>query len=248
MSARVMPAPAVAGPRLSDGALELVKWIAIAAMVVDHINWFWFAAGGNPQATPTAWMSHVGRIALPLFAFCFGVNLIRVLEAPDSAAKFRRMAWRLALAGVAAQAAYWPLRGYFWPLNVLALFGLAAALAWLWTREKDRPLMRSIAVVLAVFLGLLVEYWWCGLIIIFAAAGYARAPSWLRCAAFAASTLAVDALNGNWYASLAPGVVLLAIAAAGDRAALPRLPGLWHVFYPAHLWALWFVITLKGAV
>jgi uncharacterized membrane protein len=78
-SPRVAPA-ASASRRLevTDASLEWMKWLAVVGMVLDHVNWFFFASSfDNPQASPHAWMNDVGRVVFPLFAFVFGINLAR---------------------------------------------------------------------------------------------------------------------------------------------------------------------------
>jgi len=245
MAAALRSSSAPVGARwaLSDASLEWLKWIAVAAMLLDHVNWFLFAGGGAPQHGTYPWMNDVGRLAFPLFALVFGVNLARILDSPDRNARASRMFVRLFVAGVIAQLAYWVLRGYFWPLNVLATFALAAAVAMLWQGECKSFARRAAAVGLFVVGGFLVEYWWIGAGLILAATLVRRGPFPLSALIFVALLIPLCLLNGNAYALAA---LVVAAALAGARWAPPRVPGLLHVVYAGHLWALVAVAALFG--
>ena len=222
---------------VTDASLEWLKWIAVAAMVLDHINWFWFAAGGSPRSTGHAWMNEAGRVALPLFAFAFGLNLHRVLADAHSAARLRRMGLRLGLAGVIAQCLYWPLRGYFFPLNVMFLFAIALGACVLYERGERLNSRTWQGVTLAVALvgGFVVEYWWFGLMVVFSAYAWAARPTTTRLAALVLSVILLAILNNSpWPLAALPIVYCLARATLAPR----RIPGLLHAFYPAHLAAL----------
>lgn len=220
---------------VSDASLEWLKWIAVGAMFVDHINWFVIAGGFDPQSTAHAWMNDVGRLAFPLFAFVFGINLQRVLESPNQAERFRRMAWRLGVAAAAAQVPYWVLRGYFFPLNVLCTFALSMAVVLLW-RRGSWPL-RAAAVVSLVIGGFVVEYWWIGAALVFGAVAYARHRTVASLSLFTAMLLPLSLLNGNPYA-FASIVAIAATVMMQPTRLLPRVPGLLYVVYAGHLWVL----------
>ena len=245
MSAAIPSASAPVRTRwaLSDASLEWLKWIAVAAMLLDHVNWFLFAGGGSPQHGTYPWMNDVGRLAFPLFALVFSINLARVLDSPDRNARAARMFVRLFVAGVVAQLAYWVLRGYFWPLNVLATFAVAAAVALLWQGPSTSLVRRAAAVGVFVVGGLLVEYWWIGVGLILAGTLVRRGPLLLSALPFLALLIPLCLLNGNAYAL---GALALAAALAGTRWAPPRVPGLLHVVYAGHLWALVAVAVAFG--
>ena len=237
--------PVSAPFRVSDAGIEWIKWLAFGAMIFDHVNWLWFARGGDPRLTAGVhpWMNDVGRLALPLFAFAFGHNLVRVLESDARTVRLRRMGRRLAVAGLAAQIPYWLLRGYFWPLNVVFLFGACAGLVVLWNLpiERHRLLVRSGVLVVGLVVGAGVEYWWLGMGVVLAAVAVARARSWGSLLIFVAALVPICLLNGNLYAVLAV-VAIVAVRNAGK--APPRIPGLLYVLYPAHLWAMLALVTL----
>ena len=209
--------------RVSSGAIEAMKWIAVACMVVDHVNAVVFARELGLVA------DLVGRLALPLFALVFGYNLAR--PGLDVAQVLRR----LAFVGALVTPVHWALFGYLgpWPLNILLTFALAA---WIVLElERDRPLVAAAAFVLG---GFLVEYWWPGLALVLATWWTARAPrvTASHLVALGGSLVALCVLvNGNPYALLAAPLALLLASWEPD---LPRSRGFFLWFYPTHLAAL----------
>lgn len=249
IEASARPAPAAPARRrleVTDASLEWTKWLAVVGMVLDHVNWFFFASSiDNPQASPHAWMNDVGRVVFPLFAFVFGINLARVLNGPetaDRAPRFRRMMLRLLVAGAIAQGAYWLLRGYFFPLNVLFTFALVARIARGFTAEAPSA-QKLAAVALFAFGSLAVEYWWVGTGLALTALYFARRRTLRSLLPFAGVLLLLALMSRN----PAPLAALLVIAALrGAAVSLPRLPGAFHCFYAGHLWVLVGLRALAG--
>jgi hypothetical protein len=56
-----------------DNSLDLVKWIALLAMIIDHI---WFLLPAETQEI-TRWMRVFGRLAFPLFSLAIATNVTR---------------------------------------------------------------------------------------------------------------------------------------------------------------------------
>ena len=75
---------AVAPVRVSSGAIEALKWLALACMVVDHVNAVFFARELG------TWADVIGRVAFPLFAGVFGYNLARPGVGPAQQRSERR--------------------------------------------------------------------------------------------------------------------------------------------------------------
>lgn len=92
------------------GRLELVKWVAFAAMIADHVDLWLYGRGFGMQA--------LGAFAFPAFAFCFGLGLARSRDPMMVGA-------RLVLPALFAQVA-WFMGGFEHPLNVLGVFALCA--------------------------------------------------------------------------------------------------------------------------
>jgi uncharacterized membrane protein len=56
---------------LRNGTVELLKWFALLAMVVDHVNAVFYARELG------AWATVVGRLAMPVFSIVLAYNLAR---------------------------------------------------------------------------------------------------------------------------------------------------------------------------
>ena len=212
---------------LSDGSVEMLKWIAAVLMVGDHINKYLLH-----ESVPA--LFDVGRLAMPLFAIVLGYNLARPSEG-----LYARVAVRLAIAGGLASAPFIALGGLgwgWWPLNIMATFLLATLICWL----LDSGGAPRIAAAAALFVvgGSSVEFWWPGVAVCVAAWSYARKPSWhaLICAVLA--VFALRFINGNDWA-LPSFVVLLAATRVPGSMRLQRGRLFFYAFYPLHLALLW---------
>lgn len=204
------------------GTLEAAKWIALACMVVDHVNAVFYARELG------MWADVLGRIAFPMFAAVVGFNLAR--PGRDLIAAARKFAlW--GLLALPFHAALFAQAGGWWPLNVLFLFALVAGV--------QRLGSRSWPAALAAFVigGFFVEYWHAGVMLTAACYVLARLPySQGAAAGVALSLVALCLLNGNAYALLAVPVLA---GLAMWRPILPRSPRAFWWFYPGHLAALW---------
>ncbi len=210
---------------LSTGALEALKWLALLAMVADHVNSFWLHGTVLP-------LQAFGRLAFPLFAFVLGYNLAR-REPPV----VTRLVGRLLLAGLVAQPFFMLLTRSAWHLNVLFTFALAAVLVAGWLRVTTRT-GRAALVALALVGGAFVEFNWYGLALVVAAHQACRrqthGAALTLLAALLALTLWLVAASGPvaWAGMAAWPVVWL----VRQRAlAWRRWPGVFYVFYPLHL-------------
>lgn len=124
-------------------SFELLKWLAFAAMLIDHADLVLFDRSAQ-------WTYEVGRFAYPTFVglFAYGVALSR-----DPA----RVAIRTGVAAAVAQVAWW-LIDPFYGVNVL---GVMALLAWFAhvARSGRGPQMGGLAIVgLAMVLVLSVPW------------------------------------------------------------------------------------------
>ena len=102
-----------------DGALDLLKWLALLAMVLDHLRYVGFSAD---------WLYVPGRLAFPWFCLAMAANLARI---GASALPWRYLGWLL-LFGAVSEVPY----RLFFPegatLNVLPTLtlGLLVARSW----------------------------------------------------------------------------------------------------------------------
>lgn len=212
---------------LDDGALELLKWLALVFMAGDHINKYLFN-----ETLP--YLFELGRLAAPLFALVLAYNLAR----PDAMKHrvYARVMKRLAIVGVLATPAFLALGGLlggWYPLNIM--FMLFTATAAMYFIERER---RSSAFFVVLVGGAFVEFWWPAVGFTLAVWSYVKAPN-LR--ALLLGTLCCAALwiiNRNLWALAALPV---GVAAGMVTLSVPRARWAFYAFYPAHLSVLWAV-------
>ena len=215
MNAITHPAPAF---RLSSGSVELLKWIALVAMVVDHVNAVFFDRSLD-------WATPVGRIAFPLFALVVAYNLAR------PGMDWRGFVRRCVIFGLLAlpvHAYLFSIAASWWPLNILWLFLVAFAVTWAMDREQPE-------LALGIFLvgGALVEYWWPGVGLVVSLWCWFTAgqrPALLVPVGLSVAGLCVT--NGNAWALLVVPLVLLVSQWAPT---VPRSGRFFWWFYPLHL-------------
>lgn len=209
---------------LSSGACEALKWIALACMIVDHINNAFFAR-------EMAWMVPVGRIAMPLFTLVLGYNLARPGSDPI------RLLKRLLLFGLIAQPvhAILVMKGSWIPLNVLFTFAAGVGYMLLVRRKQW---WAAIALVLASTL--LVDYSFVGVLLLAASWAYFDRPTQKSITWLAVALGGLCLFNNNLYALI--GVALF-YSASWWTVKIPRNKWLFWVVYPAHF-ALLILIKL----
>lgn len=222
--------PASAPLRLSARALDWVKWAALFTMVLDHANKIVFD-GGLP------WMTWIGRMAYPLFAFLIAYNL------EVRGADWRKYAWRLGLAAAVSQPVYfYALAGN---LNIFFTL-LAGVLVWAAARRlhtSHNPLyfVLMAAVLLPAYY---LDYRWFGVLLIGAWAWMVRDRGQppLRWAAVGVAMLLMNGwFKSSLFALLALGLVwaLSRVRFGEVRAVRSRWATFgFYAFYPLHLLAL----------
>ena len=215
---------------LSNGAVESLKWLALLAMVVDHVNAVFFSRELGELATV------IGRLAMPLFSVVLGYNLAR--PGADLARCLRRLLLFGALA-LPAHAYLFAQVGGWWPLNIMLTFAVAVGTLLLLERRDGWG-----ALLVFVGGGGLVEYWWPGVGLVLVSYGIARGglTPW-RLFALAWIVPGLCFVSGSPWALLAFPVIGLASLVAVP---LPRLRWAFWWFYPAHLAALVVGAVLIG--
>ncbi|WP_256345674.1 TraX family protein [Pseudomonas sp. PD9R] len=130
-----------------DGALDLLKWLALLSMVLDHLRYVGYSV--DLLYVP-------GRLAFPWFCLAMAANLARTPVAPTSG-QWRYLGWLLLFSAVSEI----PYRMYIPDpdtLNVLPTLALGLLVARGWRdRTLQARLLAACAVVLAaVFSGRLM--------------------------------------------------------------------------------------------
>lgn len=216
---------------LTDGTIEAIKWLALGLMTLDHVNKYLFHGA-------IVGIFNAGRVAMPLFAFVLAYNLAR----PNAFERgtYARVLKRLLLFGVIATVPFLGLGGLvwgWWPLNIMFMLMVAACVMYL--LECGGRVRVTLAVLLFVVGGALVEFWWPALTICMAAWHYCKRPNWFALLLWMASIAALFLINRNFWALLALPIIFLA-----PYISIPigRTKNLFYIYYPAHLAVLWVCI------
>ncbi|MGK9416823.1 TraX family protein [Pseudomonas cedrina] len=125
-----------------DGALDLLKWLALLSMVLDHLRYVGFSLDG---------LYVPGRLAFPWFCLAIAANLHRVRNSPVTG-HWRYLGWLL-LFSVISEVPYRLFIEDADTLNVLPTLALGLLIARGWQRKAlfDRGLALIALIVGAVF-------------------------------------------------------------------------------------------------
>ena len=206
---------------LADGTAEALKWLALALMVLDHINKYLCN-----DALP--WVFQIARLSFPLFGFVLAYNLARP-DTISSGAAIRVMK-RLAMFALVAAIPHILLDGRFFPLNILATLLVATGAIYLFEQGGLKQ-WQGILVFMAG--GCIVEGNWFAVAVCITAYRYCQSPTVLRLSQFIAS-LAVLGLfiNVNQWALAVLPVILIT---PHVKISLKRHRHFFYWLYPAHL-------------
>lgn len=245
--AETAPHPGGRGSKRDTG-LDLLKWLAMLSMLVDHLRYLW---------PDTHALFVVGRLAFPLFCLGIAANLSRNRpETLFSEANARYLGWLLAFS-LLSELPYRLLSPASATFNVMPTLLLGLLLAW-GTQHGDRHsrLLAVATLFLATFLHERLMYGVIGVMMPTAFVLALRELRWW----WLPATLAVLANGRNrWFVAtgLEPATLPLfavaAVAAPLGLLLLRRPPvlrvwpvGRWgYLFYPGHLLGLYL---LRGAL
>ncbi len=132
----------------------LIKLIAIACMIVDHVGAAFF-----PKVYE---LRLIGRMAFPLFAWCLCVGV-------EYTRNIRKYALRLLIAGILSQPVYfWAMNHRWYELNVFfeLLFGLNAIVSVRENRRGSRYWGPVLAILTAFIINVNQNYGWKGVLFI----------------------------------------------------------------------------------
>lgn len=211
----------IPGIKIADGSIEALKWLAMVAMTLDHMNRIFF----NPGSIV---FYSIGRIAMPIFAFVFVYNFARSTE--FVAAHYYKSCQRLLLFGVLATPAYLSMmhiHGLI-PLNIM--FTLLVAAATLFFYEKEG--LGARAIVCFFVGGVFVEYSWYGIFICLTSWFYCKTPNSMSLLGIILAFILLDGFNQSDWTLMAIPIILLA---SRIDFKVPRARFLFWVYYPLHL-------------
>lgn len=227
-------------PHFTNGQLELLKWIGVVSMFIDHFGRHLFDWSFETI------VFGAGRLAFPLFALVLAYNLTRP---GDQAARAKRIALRLALAcAVATPAAIWA-RGEPMYINIFGTLGLGTALCWVFASHSNL-LWRFVLCGLVAIASLYVEFGPIGVGFVATIFLWQFKPRHATVALAVIMLLALTYYNaslGMVYGLVGTLAVLpLAWAVTYVPIALPRMPWVFYAVYPAHLALIGALKTFNG--
>ncbi len=206
-----------------DAGLDLVKWLAMLSMLIDHLRYLWPDAYG---------LFVIGRLAFPLFCLGIAANVARTRSGElFSEGNARYLGWRLAFSLLSE----WPYR-LLSPesatLNVMPTLSLGLLLAWgIHHADRNSLFLAATALVVALLLHRQLMYGVIGVTLPAACVlGLKGVRWWLLPAA-----LAMFAIAG--------AAVLLGVALLRQPMSCTVWPvGRWgYWFYPGHLAAIYLM-------
>lgn len=209
---------------VSNGTIEALKWLGLILMTLDHINKHFFDA-------KIPGVFEAGRLCMPIFGFVLAYNLAR----PGALLRGSHLhaMKRLAIFGLIASPFVIGLGGLSWgwlPLNIMFMLMLATALIYL--IEKKGTSYLGTVVLLFIFGGLFVEFWWFALSYCLAAWWYCKTPNLIALILWVVSAASLALVNHNSWALAA--LPLIFVAPYFDLK-VPRFRYLFYAYYPAHL-------------
>lgn len=226
-----------------NGTLDLVKWLAMLTMALDHLRYVWPELSG---------LFVPGRIAYPFFCLAIAANVARS-KVGDlfTSQNARYLGWLLVFAAL-SEVPYRIYSDHSASLNVLPTLALGLVIAWgVHHRTLPGAVMASAAAVLAYMLSAPLMYGFIGALIPAALLLAIKQPGWLWLLP------AVLCVLSNSRSHLLTGVAelqLYPLLLLTTAFAAPIL-GLWllrqqanfsvwpvkrwgYLFYPGHLMAL----------
>jgi len=207
----------------SDGSIELLKWLALALMTVDHINKYLF--NGTIEI-----MFNVGRLAMPIFLYVLIFNLARPGQTNNIN---KRLISRVFIFGVMATIPYIALSGRILPLNIL--FTLLSLILIINLLDNKKIILAFIAT--AVF-GYFVEFSWAAMVLGISIWVYIKTKNPLSAIFVILSCASLYFINGNFWALAS--LPLIAVVSE-FKIKIPKYKWVFYIFYPSHLFALWLI-------
>lgn len=219
-------------PRLfvSNGTIEVMKWLALLSMTGDHINKYLFN-----ETLP--FLFEAGRVAMPLFVFVLAYNLARPGIYESGA--YLRIMTRLTIFGLLASPAFIALGGLldgWWPLNIM--FALLVITATLFLIEYRTVGSYVIAAVVFLVGSAFVEFWWPAVLFGLSVWWYCKMPGLIPLTLSLATLASLWFVNGNLWALAAVPIILVL---SRIDLQVPRLRWAFYGYYPIHLAALWLI-------
>jgi hypothetical protein len=226
------------GP-VRDGALDLLKWLALLCMVLDHLRYVGLSLDG---------LYVPGRLAFPWFCLAIAANLHRVKGAPVSG---RYLGWLL-LFSVISEVPYRLFIEDADTLNVLPTLALGMLVARGW--QQKTLFDRGLALIALTIAGVFSPYLMFGffgvllplaMLLVFSRAWYFSVLPGLVCVAANQWRVLLDSGTLMAYLGLATCLIAplagLVLLRHGKKASPPAMRRWAYTLYPLHFLLLLLV-------
>jgi hypothetical protein len=226
------------GP-VRDGALDLLKWLALLCMVLDHLRYVGLSLDG---------LYVPGRLAFPWFCLAIAANLHRVKGAPVSG---RYLGWLL-LFSVISEVPYRLFIEDADTLNVLPTLALGMLVARGW--QQKTLFDRGLALIALTIAGVFSPYLMFGffgvllplaMLLVFSRAWYFSVLPGLVCVAANQWQVLLDSGTLMAYLGLATCLIAplagLVLLRHGKKASPPAMRRWAYTLYPLHFLLLLLV-------
>lgn len=215
-----------------------LKLIAMVSMVLDHV--------GDSFFPDQVWMRALGRIAMPIFAFCISEGFAhthdkqRYLMRMGIFALVSEVPFDLVTAGVPLEFSHQNIMAtFFWAILGLMLFERITGEDASKGKKAAGYIMLAVFAMTSVLLGLDYNMLGCGLIFVF----YLLRERGILIATAAAAVFHVALRNvGIYWFGLLGFLPILSYNGQRGRG----LKWLFYLFYPGHLLLIWLVRTMLG--
>ena len=222
-------------PYISNGSVELLKWIGLILMTLDHANTFIFK-GKYPL------LFEAGRAVMPLFAFVLAYNLARTL---NNEYVYKRVMQRLLVYGVIATPFFVGVHSIvttdlnLYPLNIL--FTLLVSTMCIYLIQKNTSYSFLMFLVMLGYGGTVVEFFHPAILFTIFSWQYCKSgkKGWLLLMLL--MMFPIGLINRSMSGAFS---LLLVFAVAKLNISIPRAKNFFYAFYPSHLAALFLVSLL----
>jgi len=229
---------------LSDGAIELLKWVALVLMTGDHINKYLLDE-------PNTLLFSLGRLVLPIFVFVLAYNLTR----PNvTEINYIRAIKRMLFFGLLATPAFIFIGGDIaivmgdslpdWKvLNILFTLALLTGCLLAFEKGQNKKVWLWLGWLSFALLGAFVEYFWGALGLGVTVWWYYKNSSETKTRlVFLLSILFLFILNQANVSFLIAFPLIYIASKCSFK--VPRMKWFFYVYYPAHLTVIYAVKVL----
>jgi len=219
-------------PRLSSSQYDMLKIIAVLAMVVSHVGMFALSEYSNISF-------EIGRVAMPLFSFLLMYGYIHYTSSP---LKYLVRIFIVALVSQAPASQLFDIEGYIMSLNIMFTLFFGLLIVYLLdyginSKEKKYTYFSFyLAAILFMASGIFVDYFYLGLILIISYWSWLRFSSHQTLYAAMIATSLLNIPYGIFVSVWGMGALVILYLVMNTKFKFPRInKWFFYLFYPVHL-------------